>query len=122
MKALSEYITEYLIKKKVDKVRKNRSEDDITLGEFFAWYISGEKEWDDVNKKDAIDVLKSNDEPELNDFEDARDMLNYIDDHKDDVISIEQTKEINDYNVKITNTYDDRVIEIVTAEMYKKQK
>lgn len=122
MKTLLEYITEYLIKKKVDKVRQNRSEDDITLGEFFAWYISGEKEWDDVNKKDAIDVLESNDEPELNDFEDARDMLNYIDDHKDDVISIEQTKEINDYNVKITNTYDDRVIEIVTAEMYKKQK
>lgn len=122
MKTLLEYITEYLIKKKVDKVRQNRSEDDITLGELFAWYISGEKEWDDVNKKDAIDVLESNDEPELNDFEDARDMLNYIDDHKDDVISIEQTKEINDYNVKITNTYDDRVIEIVTAEMYKKQK
>lgn len=122
MKALSEYITEYLIKKKVDKVRKNRSEDDITLGEFFAWYISGEKEWDDINKKDAIDVLESNDEPELNDFEDARDMLNYIDDHKDDVISLEQTKELNDYNVKITNTIDNRVIEIVTSEMYKKQK
>ena len=49
-------------------------------------------------------------------------MLNYIDDHKDDVISIEQTKEINDYNVKITNTIDNRVIEIVTFEMYKKQK
>lgn len=122
MKTLSEYITEYLIKKKVDKVKKNRSEDDITLGEFFAWYISGEKEWDDVNKKDAIDVLESNDEPELNDFEDARDMLNYIDDHKDDVISLEQTKELNDYNVKITNTIDNRVIEIVTSEMYKKQK
>lgn len=122
MKTLSEYITEYLIKKKVDKVRKNRSEDDITLGEFFAWYISGEKEWDDINKKDAIDVLSNCDEPELNDFEDARDMINYIDDHKDDVISLEQTKELNDYNVKITNTIDDRVIEIVTSEMYKKQK
>ena len=33
-----------------------------------------------------------------------------------------QTKEINDYNVKITNTIDNRVIEIVTSEMYKKQK
>lgn len=49
-------------------------------------------------------------------------MINYIDEHKDDVISLEQTKEINDYNVKITNTIDNRVIEIVTSEMYKKQK
>ena len=89
---------------------------------FSAWYIYGEKEWDNVNKKDAIDVLSNCDEPELNDFEDARDIINYVDEHKDDVISLEQTKEINDYNVKITNTIDNRVIEIVTSEMYKKQK
>ena len=37
---------------------------------FSAWYIYGEKEWDDINKKDAIDVLSNCDEPELNDFED----------------------------------------------------
>lgn len=67
-------------------------------------------------------MLSNCDEPELNDFEDAMDIINYIDDHKDDVISLEQTKELNDYDVKITNTYDDRVIEIVTSEMYKKQK
>lgn len=66
-------------------------------------------------------MLSNCDEPELNDFEDARDIINY-DEHKDDVISLEQTKEINDYNVKITNTIDNRVIEIVTSEMYKKQK
>lgn len=89
---------------------------------FSAWYIYGEKEWDDINKKDAIDVLSNCDEPELNDFEDARDIINYVDEHKDDVISLEQTKEINDYNVKITNTIDNIIIEIVTFEMYKKQK
>lgn len=89
---------------------------------FSAWYIYGEKEWDDINKKDVIDVLSNCDEPELNDFEDARDIINYVDEHKDDVISLEQTKEINDYNVKITNTINNRVIEIVTFEMYKKQK
>ena len=120
MKTLSEYITEYLIKKKVDKVHKNIGEDDITLGRFFAWYISGEKEWDDVDKKYAIDILSSNDEPELNDFEDAKDMINYIDNHKDDIVSLEQTKELNDYNIEITNTEDDRVINIVSTEMYKK--
>ena len=80
------------------------------------------KKWDDINKKDAIDVLSNCDELELNDFEDARDIINYVDEHKDDVISLEQTKEINDYNVKITNTINNRVIEIVTSEMYKKQK
>ena len=89
---------------------------------FSAWYIYGEKKWDDINKKDAIDVLSNCDEPELNDFEDARDIINYVDEHKDDVISLEQTKEINDYNVKITNTINNRVIEIVTFEMYKKTK
>ena len=55
-------------------------------------------------------MLSNCDEPELNDFEDARDIINYVDEHKDDVISLEQTKEINDYNVKITNTIDNRVI------------
>ena len=67
-------------------------------------------------------MLSNCDEPELNDFEDARDIINYVDEHKDDVISLEQTKEINDYNVKITNIIDNRVIEIVTFEMYKKNK
>ena len=66
-------------------------------------------------------MLSNCDEPKLNDFEDARDIINYVDEHKDDVISLEQTKEINDYNVKITNTIDNRVIEIVTSEMYKKK-
>ena len=89
---------------------------------FSAWYIYGEKEWYDINKKDAIDVLSNCDEPELNDFEDARDIINYVDEHKDDVISLEQTKEINDYNIKITNTINNRVIKIITFEMYKKTK
>lgn len=35
------------------------------------------------------------DEPELNDFEDARDIINYVDEHKDDVISLEQTNKRN---------------------------
>ena len=55
---------------------------------FSAWYIYGEKEWNYINKKDAIDVLSNCDEPELNDFEDARDIINYVDEHKDDVISL----------------------------------
>ena len=67
-------------------------------------------------------MLSNCDEPKLDDFEDTRDIINYVDEHKDDVISLEQTKEINDYNVKITNTIDNRVIEIVTSEMYKKTK
>lgn len=87
-----------------------------TLGEFFAWYITGETNWDDVNMEEADDILSSNDEPELNGFANAKEMIDYISSHKNDKVTVVSKPIDNCYENTIIAK--DRSIDIDTVEKF----